>query len=77
MSQQQPTPRPCVSISVNGEERTIAPGCTVERLLVLLDVGGGRVAVAINRDVVPRSRYANHEISPGDRVEILEAVGGG
>ena len=36
-----------------------------------------RVAVAVNRDVVPRSAFAGHQLASGDRVEILEAVGGG
>ena len=36
-----------------------------------------RIAVAVNRDVVPRSRLASHALAAGDRVEILEAVGGG
>jgi sulfur carrier protein len=38
---------------------------------------GRRIAVAVNQDVVPRSRFASHPLAPGDRVEILEAVGGG
>ena len=38
---------------------------------------GRRVAVAVNRDVVPRSLYGSVELSADDRVEILEAVGGG
>ena len=36
-----------------------------------------RVAVAVNRDVVQRSRYAEVSLAEGDHVEILEAVGGG
>lgn len=36
-----------------------------------------RVAVAVNREVVLRSNYAEATLHEGDRVEILEAVGGG
>ena len=36
-----------------------------------------RIAVAVNRDVIPRSNFDAHCLGPGDRVEILEAVGGG
>ena len=64
------------SILVNGEPRAVPRGCTVERLLSLLGVEG-RVAVAVNRNVVPRSRFASAKIAAGDRIEILEAVGGG
>lgn len=64
-------------IFVNGEARRVAAGCTVSELLAQLDLGGKRVAVAVNRDVVPRSHHASVDLRPGDRVEILEAVGGG
>ncbi len=36
-----------------------------------------RIAMAITRDVVPRSAFATHQLAADDRVEILEAVGGG
>jgi sulfur carrier protein len=36
-----------------------------------------RIAVAVNRDVVPHSAFGTHRLSDGDHVEILEAVGGG
>jgi sulfur carrier protein len=66
-----------LALLVNGESRTVPEGCTVEALLESLGMGGRRIAVAVNRDVVPRSRFATHPLSAGDRVEILEAVGGG
>ena len=49
----------------------------VARLIDTLDLGDRRVAVAINRDVIPRSRFATHCLQTDDHVEILEAVGGG
>jgi sulfur carrier protein len=49
----------------------------VRELLALLGFEGARVAVAVNRSVVPRSRFDSHRLAGGDRVEILEAVGGG
>ncbi len=66
-----------IEITVNGEPRDIPEECTVQNLLDLLGMEGRRVAVACNRDVVPRSEYAAAEIRSGDQVEILEAVGGG
>jgi len=65
------------SILVNGEPRDVPAGCTIAQLIAKLDMAGRRVAVAVNRDVVPRSAYGEVQISGGDRVEILEAVGGG
>ena len=66
-----------LEILVNGAARVVPAGCTVAALLVELDMHGRRVAVARNREVVPRSRFANEALAAGDRLEILEAVGGG
>ena len=70
-------PPAALSIHVNGDARSIPGGCSVARLIELLGLEGRRVAVAVNRDVVPRSGFAERRLDPGDRVEILEAVGGG
>ena len=66
-----------LALLVNGESRTVPDGCTVEALLERLGFDRRRIAVAVNRDVVPRSRFATHPLASGDHVEILEAVGGG
>lgn len=66
-----------LQILVNGTPRDVPSGTRVRGLLDLLGVGGRRVAVAVNRCVVPRSVYDTHPLAAGDRVEILEAVGGG
>ena len=66
-----------VQLTVNGERRAVPAACTLRRLLQLLDLEGRRVAVAVNRDVVPRSAFASRQLAAGDRIEILEAVGGG
>jgi sulfur carrier protein len=49
----------------------------VANLLASLSLEGRKVAVAVNRSVVARGNYPNLTLQPGDRVEILEAVGGG
>jgi sulfur carrier protein len=77
-----PAPESVVSdtqlvLLVNGEPRELPRGATVAQLVEALGLGGRRVAVAVNRDVVPRSAFAGHPLARGDRVEILEAVGGG
>lgn len=65
------------SLRVNGRELVLPLPCSVAALLARLDLGGKRVAVSVNRDVVPRSRHGESLVQAGDRVEILEAVGGG
>jgi len=66
-----------VSIRVNGEARTVRAGASVADLVEALGLGGRKLAIAVNRAVVPRTQHARHRLSEGDRVEILEAVGGG
>lgn len=53
-----------------------APG-TIADLLARLGMQGKRVAVSIDRNVIPRSRHGEAPVRAGDRIEILEAVGGG
>jgi len=65
------------AVFVNGDRTVVAAGCTVKGLLETLEMAGRRVAVAVNRDVVPRSQYGAVVLATNDHVEILEAVGGG
>jgi sulfur carrier protein len=66
-----------IAITVNGAARHVGARGSVAALLVELGLGGRRVAVAVNREIVPRSTYATRALAAGDRIEILEAVGGG
>jgi len=64
-------------LHVNGEPRSLPLPCSVADLLDRLGLGGKRVAVSVDPHVIPRSRPAEATVRAGDRVEILEAVGGG
>lgn len=66
-----------LEVTLNGEPQHLPLSCTVQGLLAILGMEGRRVAVARNRSVVPRSAFASEALENGDRVEILEAVGGG
>jgi sulfur carrier protein len=66
-----------LALIVNGEPRALPPGCTVEGLVRTLGLDRRRIAVAVNRHVIPRSDFTSRLLTSGDRVEILEAVGGG
>lgn len=70
-------PPPELCIEVNGGPQRLPDASSVADLIRALGLGGRRVAVAVNRDVVPRSRFPAHRLCDGDHVEILEAVGGG
>jgi len=65
------------SIRVNGAARALAPSQSVADLVRELALEGKRIAVELNGEIVPRSRYAQTLLDPGDRVEIVGAVGGG
>jgi sulfur carrier protein len=66
-----------VKVRVNGQEREMANGATVAQLLAALDVRAEAVAVAVDRQIVPRSRHHEEVLTEGQQVEIVRAVGGG
>jgi len=65
-----------LTITLNGAA-TGVDATTLAELVASLGLAGKRIAVERNGEIVPRSRYAEHEIKPGDRIEIVHAVGGG
>ena len=66
-----------VQIVLNGETRILETGTTLAGLVATLELGGRRMAVEINEEVIPRSEYPTWVLDEGDRVEIVHAVGGG
>lgn len=64
-------------IHINGEPREVPEGASIAALLTLLGCAPEGVAVAIGMEVVPRSQREARALRPGDRVEIIQAVGGG
>jgi sulfur carrier protein len=66
-----------VEVRVNGEPRVFEAAPTVAELLEALGVRAEGVAVAVDRQVVPRSRFAEVRVGAGQQVEVLRAVGGG
>lgn len=66
-----------VNIHINGENREIPAGQCVSTLLVWLDLTSDRVAVELNKSLVRKRDWANAAIMEGDRIEIVEFVGGG
>jgi sulfur carrier protein len=62
---------------VNGSTRSMAPGATVADLVSTWCASPDGIAVARNREVVPRSEWATTPLSPRDVVEIVTAAAGG
>jgi len=65
-----------MQVLINGETDTLEDGISVADLVNRLDIQG-KIAVEINGDIVPRSRFAAHILQEGDRIEIVRAIGGG
>ena len=66
-------------VTVNGEPRELAAGATVASVLELLDVSPGArgVAVALDGEVVTRSRWSETRLGDGARLEVVAAIQGG
>jgi sulfur carrier protein len=62
---------------LNGEGRELTDGATVADAVAAVTEQTRGVAVAVNGEVVPRSRWAQAALSAGDRVEVLTAAQGG
>ncbi|WP_242111564.1 sulfur carrier protein ThiS [Luteimonas aquatica] len=67
-----------MNILLNGDEVALPDATpTIAALLHAQDLAERRVAVEVNGEIVPRGRHADYALSPGDRVEIVHALGGG
>ena len=68
-----------MNLHINGEERTIAAQgtLTLAALIESLAMKPDRVAVELNREIVPRDRWPETHLKDGDRLEIVHFVGGG
>ena len=66
-----------IEITVNGEGRAAKPGATVADLLREMGLPPGRVAIERNLDILPRTKWHETRLEPGDRYEIVQFVGGG
>jgi thiamine biosynthesis protein ThiS len=71
------TRRATMTISLNGKRREVRDGLTVRSLLDELELHPGMVVVELNRDILPRDRYADVPLRDGDAIELVHFVGGG
>ena len=66
-----------MTIEINGEPRSFEGALTLSSLIERLGMKSDRVAVELNRNIVPRERWPETQIAEGDRLEIVHFVGGG
>jgi len=68
-----------MKLQINGEEKSFdSPSpFTLAALVESLGMKADRVAVELNRDIVPRDRWSDTELHEGDQLEVVHFVGGG
>ena len=66
-----------IELTINGERRSFEAPLTAADLIERLELGGRRLALERNGQIVPRGTYVHERLSDGDRLEIVVAVGGG
>ena len=66
-----------IAIELNGEAREMDDGACVQDLIDTLSLTHQALAIAVNREVVPRAHWRERRFAVGDRVDIVKAIGGG
>ena len=66
-----------ISVSINGETRHFDTSISIAALIEQMQLGGKRIALECNGEIMPRGQFNQHLLADGDRLEIVVAVGGG
>ena len=64
-------------IELNGAPYQLPDGASLHALVEALGLSGQALALAVNRQVVPRERWPHTPLMPRDRVDVVRAIGGG
>ena len=66
-----------IVLKVNGESRRFSTGTTLEKVIESFGVKEKVMAAAVNMEIVKKDKWSEFELKDGDRVELLNFVGGG
>lgn len=66
-----------MKIYLNGKERTVTNSFVLTDLLAEMELSGKRIAVEINQEIIPRSEHNTYQLNSDDRIEVIQAIGGG
>lgn len=66
-----------IQFTVNGSTQRVAQPLALAELLHTMALGGKKIAVERNGEIVPKSAHGSTLVLDGDRLEIVAAVGGG
>ncbi len=64
-------------IIINGESKEFKDDITLAQLLNQLSLDGKVMAAAVNMDIVKQDLWSKHQLKDGDKLELLDFVGGG
>jgi thiamine biosynthesis protein ThiS len=65
------------NIVLNGKNSQIDENITIQQLLDSMGLSDKRLAVEINQQIIARSEFSSHRLKEQDKVEIVQAIGGG
>ena len=66
-----------IEIKLNGEARSVPPQHTLNHMVDALSLTGQALALAVNRNVIPRQQWTQRVLQAQDKVDIVRAIGGG
>lgn len=66
-----------MNILLNGENLPLAENTTAAVLLEQMGLSGKRLAMEVNHSILPRTEFDSYVFQPNDRVELVQAIGGG
>ena len=66
-----------MNILVNGVPHELPAETRLQTLIDQMKLAGKRYAVEVNQEIIPRTEHADHVLNDGDKVEIVQAIGGG
>ena len=66
-----------MELIINGDQRLIDSSYSLMDLLVSLEMTQGHIAVELNGEIIPKSTFQQQQLSDGDKIEIVQAIGGG
>ena len=66
-----------IQIYINGKKKLIYNNKNLKELLKTLNINKKFIAIELNKEIIPKSLYSCKIILEGDRIEIIEFIGGG
>ena len=66
-----------ITIALNGDAYQLEKEHSLAALIAILNLSGQAIAVAVNRQIIPRAQWQDHLLQALDKVDVVRAIGGG